>query len=348
VIALIPIRLSGREVMPRKAIISPDFGAKTVLTNSPWTFVGLWLKRHKKRDALYYWDQAQQFYKASVGLPLQSAPLLLYYSYMNAAKALLSAKNVPFSPQHGVTVHNARKPKSSISLSNEGLKIMPNGIVPALAAYFGETEAAREYTVKELLFNTTFIHRTYCLTYTSQTEMFVPLLEHKYVFAEDSKTVFFWGELASDIVRTNIASSLPASFSWLGGQHYQFRSVTEINWSDPKRATDSEKAALASLHSALRFDLHYINGIQPLWYLKLITNGPRRISRRGPTLTLCAMHRLSEICRYRPSELSSYLDGQQNWLLSEFIEMSPEQYLDELACEITGQQFLAPNVRAPI
>jgi hypothetical protein len=79
--------------MPRKAIMSPDFGAKTVLTNSPWTFVGLWLKRHKKRDALYYWDQAQQFYKASVGLPLQSAPLLLYYSYMNAAKALLSAKN---------------------------------------------------------------------------------------------------------------------------------------------------------------------------------------------------------------------------------------------------------------
>ena len=88
--ALIPLRLNGREVAPRKAIMSATFGAKTVLTNSPWTFVVLWLKRNKKRDALFYWEQAQQFWQASIGLPIQSAPLLLYYSYMNAAKALLS------------------------------------------------------------------------------------------------------------------------------------------------------------------------------------------------------------------------------------------------------------------
>jgi hypothetical protein len=86
---LVPLRLGGRDVMPRKAVMSPTFGAKTVLTNSPWTYVSLWLQRNKKKEALFYWEQAQHFWRASVGLPLQSSPLLLYYSYMNAAKALL-------------------------------------------------------------------------------------------------------------------------------------------------------------------------------------------------------------------------------------------------------------------
>src|SRR5438552_3135920 len=100
------LRLNGREAALRKSVISPKFGAMTVLTNSPWTFVSLWLKRNKKDEAQYYWDQAQHFYRASVGLPLQSSPLLLYYSYMNAAKALLAAKGVVFSPYHGVKVRN--------------------------------------------------------------------------------------------------------------------------------------------------------------------------------------------------------------------------------------------------
>jgi hypothetical protein len=59
------------------------------------------------------------------------------------------------------------------------------------------------------------------------------------------------------------------------------------------------------------------------------------------------MHRLSEICRYRPSELDSFLNGQKNWLLSEFVAMSPNQFLDEIACEMTGHQVMTPNVRTP-
>jgi hypothetical protein len=58
------------------------------------------------------------------------------------------------------------------------------------------------------------------------------------------------------------------------------------------------------------------------------------------------MHRLSEICRYQPFQLESFLSGQKNWLLSEFIEMSGGQFIDEIASELTGHQFLVPNVRA--
>jgi hypothetical protein len=44
-------------------------------------------------------------------------------------------------------------------------------------------------------------------------------------------------------------------------------------------------------------------------------------------------------------ELQSFLAGQKNWLISEFLQLAPGQFIDELVAEITGYQFLAPNLR---
>jgi YaaC-like Protein len=260
----VPLRLNGREVSLHKAIMQPHFGSRTVLTNSPWTYVALWLKRNRKKETLYYWEQAQQFHTASIGLPLQSAPLLLYYSFMNAAKALLSAKSIPFSPYHGVKVHNVRRAKSRITLSNEGLRIETGTqIVPSLAQYYVETDPRRDYTMKELLFNMVFIHRTYCLTFQSQQEMFAPLLNCKYVF--DNNQVFCHGHLGSDVARSNLRARLPTSLTWIGTGTELFRSRSQIPWGDPTKATGAELHALQALHASLRFDLHYISGTQALW-----------------------------------------------------------------------------------
>lgn len=103
--SIAPIKLKQRAIGPHKAIVAPLLNSRTVLTNSPWTFVALWLQRNRKPKALFYWEQAEEFHRASVGLPLRSAPLLLYYCFMNAVKALLIAKSVNFDEMHGVTVH---------------------------------------------------------------------------------------------------------------------------------------------------------------------------------------------------------------------------------------------------
>src|SRR5207237_588032 len=112
-----PILLKGRELRPHKAMVAPLLGARTVLTNSPWNFVSLWLKREKKPDAQFYWTQAQVFHAASKDVPMQSSPLLLYYSFMNAVKALLVAKGIRFAERHGVRQHNIRGTLRAISIS---------------------------------------------------------------------------------------------------------------------------------------------------------------------------------------------------------------------------------------
>ncbi len=102
----VPIKIKGRTVTPHKALENPDLASRNVLTNSPWDFVELWLKREKQKNALFYWNQAREFHNASCGLPRQSSPLLHYYSFMNAVKALLTAKGITFNQYHGVTSHS--------------------------------------------------------------------------------------------------------------------------------------------------------------------------------------------------------------------------------------------------
>src|SRR4030042_5990422 len=165
---IVPIKLKGRLLRPHKAIVGPLLSSRTVLTRSPWEFVGLWLKKENQSNALFYWDQAREFHHASLGLRTQSAPLLHYYSFMNAVKALLTAKKFPFNESHGVKSYNMRNLKSKISLNNEGVKIKKDGILPALSAYLGEDENTNTHSLQELLFNLPCIHRTYCLTYPSQ------------------------------------------------------------------------------------------------------------------------------------------------------------------------------------
>jgi YaaC-like Protein len=338
-----PIKLKQREVGPNKAVVSPLLTSRHVLTNSPWTFVGLWLRRNRKSKALFYWEQAEEFHKASVGLPLRSAPLLLYYCFMNAVKALLIAKNISFDERHGVSVHRSG---SNRTFASEGIRIYPQGILPSLSQYYGEAETSRTHTLQELLFNMVFVHRTYCLTYSSQKEMFLPLADCKFVYDTQTKDVFFIADIEKNIPYRPAIRNLPPTFipvPTIGAR--TIRSVQALNWRKPGKPTAANVQELVGFNRTLRRELHYINGPRTLWYLKMPVPGPGRLRRQLPTLILTAMHRLSEICRYHPLQLESFLVGQKNWLLSEFIQMSAPQFIDEVASEMTGYQFLAPNVR---
>lgn len=341
------LRINGRDVTPHKATVSPKLGARTVLTTSHWEYVSLLLRRGKKTNALLYWEQAHTFYQAAKGMPVESSPLLLYYSFMNATKALLSAKGAAFDEHHGVRAHNMRGPSSKIALSNEGVRILNRGIAPALSQYLGEQETANTHSLEELFFNLPCIHRTFCLTYTNQKDMFLPLTNCLIKYDPATGTAYFSAQLSKDFTGPAHIRRLPPSLiaDPVVNDGQAIRSVATATLPNPMVTTDVERSAVAALLKELRPDINYLNGSQTLWYAKGVVTGPTRLKRSPLTTTLVAMHRLSEICRYRPLELASFLTGQKNWLLTEFVRMAPSQFLDELAAELTGQQFMIPNVR---
>lgn len=349
IINIMPIarlKIKGKDLTPQKAIKNPLLGSKNVLTNSRWEFVALWLKKEKKDSALFYWNQANEFYKSSVGVNIYTAPLLHYYCFMNATKALLTSKNIIFNHYHGVK-HSGIS-SSRFTLQNEGIEIKSNGILPSLSTYFNETETSTVHSLQEIFFNLQFIHRTYCLSYPRQTDMFIPVKNVFFYYDLSTNEVRLYCELSEDFSNRNILKRLPSTFIFdrKEKERYFIKSNGSTTISNPTKPSVSDINNLINFNEALRKDLVFINGSSTLWYIKSNVRGPAKIDRKSSTLTLGAMHRLSELCRYKPLEFRKFMDSDKNWLINEFIQQSSEQFLDEIASEITGYHFLIPNIRS--
>lgn len=343
-----PILIKNRIMKPHKASVYPDLSARNVLTNSHWDFVELWLKRNGKDEALFYWSQSRAFNKASVGLPNQSAPLLHYYSFMNAAKALLSSRGITFGHHHGVSSAKGCDYNNS-NLSTTGVFIKTHGIVPSISSYFGDEENESKYNLQDLFANLPYIHRTYCLTYHIDKDIFIPIKNAKFVYDSTSGKAYLNATLSKDFSYEGVEAILPSSFQLNSNNQsngFDIRSTYSHNCNASVEVDLNALESLGVLHKKVRGDLFYINGAETLWYIKGVNNIVRNIKLSPITITLAAMHRLSELSRYDPFKLDSFLQGEENWILAEFIQQSPAQFIDEISSEITGHQFLIPNVRA--
>jgi hypothetical protein len=337
-----PIMFNRKPLSIMKAIVKPNFDNKTILTDSCWQYVELWLKRKHEKDALFYWQQSQHFYNASLTLPLISSPLTSYYCFLNAAKAMLIVKKADFNDYHGVSGHQSKDTK--VSLNNEIVTFKGAGILHSLSRHFNEPLFLEEFSLKNILYNLPYIHRSYNLTYTSEPELFIPIINPVFVKKEKSKEAWFQAELEPQHSSKHTLNKLPEKYE--RDESYKegciIRRVDRFNWSsgkDSKSITD-----LTSYHKKIRKQLLYIYSPNRLWYLKRNT-ATSMINRGAITLTFAAMHKLSELARYTPQVLEAHLESQHSWLISEFIKKSLLQFIDEISSEITGDDFRVTGFR---
>ncbi|MBJ8055756.1 hypothetical protein JDS87_28585 [Bacillus cereus] len=356
---MVPIMFRNKIVMPHKAVKSPGYGNKTVLVADPWEYVEMWLKRNcNSEDARFYWSQAKQFFETSKHLSLTAAPLPNFYSFLNAVKALLIVKGVKIEGRigHGISIGNKTGNSQSFSLENESVKIHKNGLLSELCRYLDETiTEAKTYDLQSLLYNLPYIHRAYCLTFNDEKEIFLPLVRPGFYIGK-SGNIVFKGNLEKttihilpdeleldpifdlctfieedyilvDYIKAVGHSPLPIFDTTLNGAHVK----EDFGW-------------ILDLHRMVRKHLFYIQGQSRLWYIKRSNHSSKRIINRSTlTIAYSAMHRLSELARYEPVLLSKHLESEHNWLLSEFIRIAPHQFIDELASELTGEEFMAPG-----
>jgi len=330
------------ELAIQRAIVEPRFGDPKVLTSDRWTYVDLWLRRNAKgSDASFFWEQGRQFYIAAQALPIIASPLLLYYYFLNCTKALLAAKGHQSNPQHGVS-GTGRAGRTS--LSNEIVYFKTRGVLPALCRYYGEDPGPADYTLKSLLYNLAFVHRAYTLTY-AEPELFLSIDRPYYVRKNKSSEAWLCFEAEEKYDDERILATLPRRFERDAGyEECQLRSTRRFRWVAKRGRETQNISNLKSYHQKDRFHLQYIAGFDT-WYLKRRISGAAMVDRHSTVIMFAAMHRLSELSRYNPLRLSKILDTHRNWLVAEFIQSAPLQFLDEISCEITGQDIQTAGVR---
>jgi hypothetical protein len=341
------LRIRNRTAYFRKAISKPIFDSESVLSRDAFEFVELWLTRNCT-NALPYWKQARAYYEASKMLDVVSAPLTTYYCFLNATKALLLVKGISFTDNHGVTGGRAAAAKRVIA--NEEIEIKGGGVLAALSSYLGETNLVRHFNVADALGNLPFIHRAYRHTFRAKPELFIPLRNPLYRKHPTDPYVWFSAEVRGAFADARVLRTLPNEFEVdVGLPGCVIRTKRRSKW-HPRGASAADKSAalsrLWSLHRRLRRQVSFISAPVDLWYLKRNVAGATTIPRSNMVLVFATMHRLSELSRYDPAGLGQYLAGPANWLLSEFVRLSPAQFIDEIACEMTSLEMRLPGVRS--
>ena len=329
--------ISGDRVGLHSCIVDPKFDKPTVLSSDPWDFVSLWLKQGCNEDASFYWEQARQFHEATLKLPSTSSSLTSFYCFLNAAKALLSAKGICIREKHGITGWSSGE---KCNLKNEKIKFQGSGILPSFCDYLGENKNNNmNFNLKEILWNISFVHRAYSLTFISDNELFIPLLNPKFVIKSNNEISFF----------SKFPSKYKSKISKKSTIGYQFHKEKEnitkdskFKWDESDNNSDNLNK-LKTFHKKIREKTCPIHSNQNRWYFKRTIKGSDKLQNSQLVLIYAAMHKLSDLTRYNPIRLRSHLKLQHNWLLSEFIKGSPGQFVHGIASEITGYEFIKPD-----
>lgn len=341
------LRVDGVKLFPHAAVLDPTFALRTVISPDPFAYVRLKLERREQRDALVYWRQAEEFFRASSTLSSGASPVTSYYCMLNAVKALLSAREVPNGDLHGLS-GSAKKGK--VSLAGEYVRSHKKGVFPALIGIYDpglNLHPDEKFTLQNLLSEMPFVHRAYTLTYSSKTELFLPLEKPVFVRREASSEAWFCAHLPASYAKTKLR--LSNQFEQDSGikDAFVIRAKEGFLWD--KKDVPASLNRLANNHRTIREEvLPIVCTGKNRWYL-------RKPASRGPAHSLpflgrifAVMHRLSELSRYDPVRLDRHLKSQHHWLLTEFLSLAPAQFVHIVASELAGTEFLhSDSVRLP-
>lgn len=344
------------------SILTPDFKSKTILTDSTWEYVDIFLKKNSNKsnshkNAILYWQQARNFFNATKDLDSISKPLTTYYCFLNATKALLEIKNIKYDFSHGVS---GKSLPGHNNIKNEFVRLQTKGVLAGLCEYFEETviqksalEKYEEYCLKDVLYNLAYVHRAYNITYANQAELFIPIKNPRFVKEKALEKAWFEFELepehSTKTVETRLKSSkFEQEPNVSNKKYYTMRHKRRIKWIVSRNTPDAGSLLrIQNYIKARRKELQYIYSTNELWYIKRSDLTSSSVINRNPlVLTYAAMHRLSELARYDPNILKAHLEKDASWLLTEFINKSIVQFIDQISSEITGNHFRITGFRS--
>ena len=351
--AIKPLEINSKHLNLLKSVTGADYSAKTVLTNSAWEYVELWLRRQngiRAKEALFFWQQAHNFFSASECLPIESRPLTSYYCCLNASKALLAINgpaNINFDNiAHGIT--SDRQQWRTNNINNAEVVFTGSGVLFELSKYFNEEALKKTYSIFDLIYNIPCVHRAFSITF-SCPELFIPIRDTEFIIDTEAKKGWIQFLIDGRYANGNSLRYAPVRFEkvkYNNDMRYLMRCKKRFDWDihDPDKEGRLKK--LSKYHGSIRKDLLYIYGNTRLWYLKKdIPTNVHIVKRNSVTLIFAVMHWLSELVRYNPEKFEKLMNTKQNWLIHEFVDNALNHFIDEISCEITKVDIMTNGYR---
>lgn len=346
------LKVENREFHLMKAYSFSNYKSKTVLTNSTFDFIELWLMREANiqgKEALFYWKQARNFYESTLTLPIESKPLTAYYCCMNATKALLAIRNIPtINISHGVT---SSRNDTQGNIASDEITFLGAGVLCELSRILGDPVVKQTYKLQDLFYNLVCIHRTFTITFSSFAELFIPISEIDFEYVNNTNKLYAKFAIDQHYANGHIKRYIPTNFEIIpddGSGVMYYRSKKRFEW-DIHTPLKARIEKLNEYHTKVRRNFHYICSTKMLWYIKKqLPGNPHLIDRSSMSIIYGILHWLSELVRYNPSAYSRLLSSKQNWLIREFMDIGLTQFIDEISSEITGLNIMNKGYKSHV
>lgn len=337
-----------------------------VVTSDPWAFL-----RHKSRidltkdhaaRATAFIDQAFDFFEAASNPRTSSRPLLYYYSFLNLAKVLLLHRKIalPLLVRHGLKDPGANIKKR---LRFEGQRVLFVRPRPDHSELFPEFLTAmggslslcdRSYRVIDMMEQIPGIHRTSC-SVSEHEPRFCPIKAVE--FRSSGKKV--WALLEIEKSDKDAKSAFPQIRRSQRFSKVFYQVVSEESEKPRKRKTRRASDFIRFETEAVRGQRRGIDGavlklsnsMRPVGVSAILTRDGYRyyladFPPRNLMPQLCSVYAvmfyLGSITRYKPHYFDAIVTRGYEWLVAEFLETQPTQFLHLLASHIAGVEVVKP------
>lgn len=363
------MNVAGRPAAPRigkKLPIQPsgfpayyiDRRRPRVITSDVWSFLDSFFRSKAIEDkkqvqaARTFIEQAYGFFEAGANPRLSSRPVLYYYCFLNLGKAFLIHKQVPMPTRqyHGIRELDTNFQSKRLGLTTQSIMVLElvadhrhvyPEIIRGLGGVAGRTR--RSIPIQTLLQQVPGIHRTYCEVFGGDP-IFCPIDCVEVVSGKDGVTArIFLNKHDRDVVKTHRLIENDKYFK------KNFRRVVPLGHQDcicyetvDLVKTRSHDKGIAELHRTMQ-DLGIWSILTQDGYRFYLCTKARDKNTLPQLASIYAiMFYLGSITRYHPYHFNKIADKTYAWLVNEFLDSQPTQFVYMLASTIVGVDVVKP------
>ena len=335
----------------RYTFVQIDAGKQKILTSDPWSYLNSFLQVKKSNArgpnkvqferAIYFANLAENFFNCSSTIPLPAKSTLLYYGMLDLVKCFLSINgtqleqmhehhglSLPIGQSHVIDV-KSKKNKDAININSEFAKLLKKPVTKPLQVRF-----------EQALSHIPEIHSIYTALGHIDKQKLLPVDIN---FLVNDKRDKLFTEIS--YAKEN-ESTVDIDKFYKNSRKQYLREGINTNGVICFRAKRMKSFTQSNIHRIYR---NILQDYEKLNIVPMLTKeGYRYYADLRPgelsslSYTLIAMFYLGSAARYRPLEISDILEGPLRPLVSEFISLSPKQFLYQLVSLITEEECVIP------
>ncbi len=327
-----------------------------VIASDPWRCLSVYIHQHvegtaKKNRALAFLEQAEDFYHAAAAPRIGSKPLLQYYSFMNLVKAFLVVKR---GLKLERCMHGLKEPDDNVRkrLTITSQSVKPNDSGGNRVQIYREfiTECGFSVPVKpkpfklvDLLEQMVSIHGVISHT-MERPPQFFPI--HDIAFESDPRRKEVWVTFHVSKDELAVSSSAPrnlrentTSFEEVesrkkGFRRYESKKVRNYRMTPLQVLRPLVLDTWKDIWSELR------PGAYQFWASTILKE------KRLPQLAggYQTMFYFGSVARYRPDDFHKLAEGKHGWMVQEFINNQPLQFIYFLGSGLMEAELIIPTL----